>query len=448
MRASLNPLRDAILRRRDDGGIDLQREGLLDAAPGNGDDDDRRELVERLAADGASIEELRDAVTRDRLPLLALQRALSIDGDADYMLVEIAELSGISVDYLRALRRALGLATVEPREKHGTEADLAAARAVQGFREAGIPDEGLLEIARVLGHGMSLLAATIRRVLAGALTESGDSELEAALRYAEAAERLREELDPLLGYALAVHQREQIGSEVIAWSGEASRFPGSEEVTVCFADLVGFTELGQEISPSDLGHIAGRLSDHTVDCVQPPVRLVKMIGDAALLVSHDSNAILLTALELMETVAADDELPELRVGVTRGHAISYGGEWFGTPVNVASKLTAAARAGHVVATSTVRHDAAPGLRWSRPHRRRLPGVRRTLELFEVHLLPESRHEPWKGYDDETVDDIKARLADSTAATRRGVLLYERRHKRRKGVLHLVGARDNLQPSTR
>jgi adenylate cyclase len=441
VRANFNPLRDAILGRRDDGGIDVEREGLLDESPGDGDDD-RRELVEQLAADGASVEELRDAVRRDRLPLLALQRALAVDGDARYTLIEIAERSGLTVDYLHALRRALGLANIGPREQHGTHADLQAAKAVQGFREAGVPDEGLLEVARVLGHGMSLLAATIRRVLAAAFAESDDSELEAALRYAGAAEQLRKELDPLLGYALAVHQREQIGSEVIGWSGDPALFPGSEEVTVCFADLVGFTELGQEISPADLGRIAGRLSDHTVDCVQPPVRLVKMIGDAVLLASYDSDAVLLTALELMETVAADDELPALRVGVTRGHAISHGGEWYGTPVNVASKLTASARAGHVVATATVRDDAAdPGLRWSRPRRRRLRGVRRTLEVFEVRLAPESRNEPWSGYDLATVEQVKARLATSAANTRRSVLLYERRHKQRKGVLRLLAEDD-------
>jgi adenylate cyclase len=297
-----------------------------------------------------------------------------------------------------------------------------------------------LEIARVLGHGMSLLAATIRRVLAAGFVESGDTELEAALRYAEAAEQLRAEFDPLLGYALAVHQREQIGSEVVGQSGDAAQFTGAEEVTVCFADLVGFTELGQEISPSDLGRVAGRLSDHAVDCARPPVRLVKMIGDAALLVSHDTDAILVAALDLMEAVDGDDGLPGLRVGLARGHAISRGGEWYGTPVNVASKLTTVAPARRVLVTAAVREAAGPGLSWSRHRRRQLPGVRSPLEILEVRLPPEVSEEPWPRYDAATVEQIKKRLATSSRKTCEHVLLYERRNKARKGVLRAVSAR--------
>jgi adenylate cyclase len=434
--SKLDPLRRAILGRRD-ATIDVESEGLLDELPPDGDRDGRRELLEKLAQDGATVEELRDAVARDRLPLLALERALAVDGRVHYTLAQLAERSGLSDDFLRALRRALGLAQVEPQVEHATESDVEAARAVQRFREAGLPDEGLLEVARVLGHSMSLVAATIRRVLAAAFEEDGDSELEAALRYADAAKQLVEELDPLLGYALAVHQREQIGSEVIGRAGDAAPFPGAEEVTVCFADLVGFTELGQEISPSDLGRIVGRLTDLAVDCVRPPVRLVKMIGDAALLVSHDSDAALLTALELMDAVAADEELPVLRVGLTRGHAISRGGEWYGTPVNVASKLTASAPAGRVIATAEVRAATENGFAWSRRQRRRLPGVRRPLDVFEVGLPPESRAEPWPGYDRATVVEVKQRLASGTADMRRRVRLYERRHKQRKGVLRAV-----------
>ena len=436
----LDPLRDAILGRRDRSGIDLEREGLLADLPADGNGDDRRRLLEQLADDGATLEELRAAVDRDRLPLLALERALSLNGSPTYTLAQLADRSGVSVGYLRALRRALGLPQIGPREEHGTDADLEAAKAVRRFREAGVPDDGMLEIARVLGHGMSLLAATIRRVLAAALVDSGDTELEAALRYAEAAERLRDELDPLLGYALAVHQREQIGSEVIGRSGDAAHFSDAEEVTVCFADLVGFTELGQEISPSDLGHVAGRLSDHAVDCARPPVRLVKMIGDAALLVSHDSDAVVLSALDLMDAVDGDEQLPAMRAGLTRGHAISRGGEWYGTPVNIASKLTAAAPAGRVLATAEVRAAAGNGLAWSRRRRGRLPGVRSAIDVFEVRVPAEAGEEPWPGYDGATVEEVRKRLTTSTGDMRERVLRHERHNKRRKGVLRAVAAR--------
>jgi adenylate cyclase len=431
----LDPLREAIFGTPAREGFDPEREGLLDGARTDAERDARRELLDRLADDGATIRELRDAVDRERLPLLALERALSGNGSERYTLPQVAEHSGVEVAYLEALRRALGLAQLAPREVHGSDADVEAARTVQRFREAGVPDEGLLEIARALGHGMSLLAAAIRRVLAQAFAESEASELEAALRYAEVAEELRRELDPLLAYALAVHQREQIGSEVMGTADVAAGFDGSEEVTVCFADLVGFTRLGEKVGPSDLGRLAGRLSDLAVDCARPPVRLVKMIGDAAMFVSHDSDAVVMAALELAQRVSDDPGLPGLRVGIARGQAISRGGEWYGTPINVASKLTAAGKPGLVLTTSEVRDAAAGGLDWSR-HRRRqkLSGIGSRLETFHVELPAASRREPWPGYDGATVEQIKRRLADCDMDALQRVRRYEQRHKRRKGVL--------------
>ena len=369
----------------------------------------------------------------------ALERALSGNGSEWYTLAQVAERSRVEVGYLEALRRALGLAQVAPREVHGSAADVEAARTVQRFRDAGVPDDGLLEIARPLGHGMSLLAAAIRRVLAQAFAESEASELEAALRYAEVAGELRRELDPLLAYALAVHQREQIGSEVMRTADVVTGYDGSEEITVCFADLVGFTRLGEKVGPSDLVRLAGRLSDLAVDCARPPVRLVKMIGDAAMFVSHDSDAVVMAALELAQRVGDDPGLPGLRVGIARGQAISRGGEWYGTPINVASKLTAVGKPGLVLTTAEVREAAVGGLDWSR-HRRRqkLSGIDSRLETFQVEPPAAGRREPWPGYDGATVEQIKRRLADCDTNAVERVRLYER-HKRRKGVLSALDA---------
>jgi ferritin-like metal-binding protein YciE len=46
-------------------------------------------------------------------------------------------------------------------------------------------------------------------------------------------------------------------------------------------------------------------------------------------------------------------------------------------------------------------------------------------------------EPWPGYDELTVDEIRAVLSDSDEATAKKVAEYERRHKQRQGVLEAV-----------
>lgn len=51
-------------------------------------------------------------------------------------------------------------------------------------------------------------------------------------------------------------------------------------------------------------------------------------------------------------------------------------------------------------------------------------------------------EPWKGYDDQTVAEIRKALAGSDEATVREVRTYEAGHKNRQGVLDAVAAAQN------
>jgi adenylate cyclase len=69
--------------------------------------------------------------------------------------------------------------------------------------------------------------------------------------------------------------------------------------------------------------------------------------------------------------------------VARGETIERGGDWYGGPVNVASRVTAIARPGAVLATNDVHDDAEDGFRWSFAGRRRLKGVREPQPLFRV-----------------------------------------------------------------
>ncbi|TMK75825.1 MAG: adenylate/guanylate cyclase domain-containing protein, partial [Actinobacteria bacterium] len=59
--------------------IDFEAEGLLKGTRGKAREA-RKELLEELAADGVSLEDLRRAVEDDRLALLPVERVLEGDG--------------------------------------------------------------------------------------------------------------------------------------------------------------------------------------------------------------------------------------------------------------------------------------------------------------------------------------------------------------------------------
>ena len=72
------------------------------------------------------------------------------------------------------------------------------------------------------------------------------------------------------------------------------------------------------------------------------MQFIKTIGDAVMFVSTDSAALLRAALELLDA-AEKEGLPQLRVGLAAGSAVRRAGDWFGSPVNLASRVTGGPR---------------------------------------------------------------------------------------------------------
>lgn len=380
-----SPVPPAEPRQRGECGelIDFEAEGLLDGLDGR-EREARMRLLEELAAEGVPLDELRRAVAEDRLALLPVERVLE-GGGPRYTAAEVAERAGVEVGLLERQRRALGLSVPARDERVFNEQDVEAARRLRAFLEAGLPEDGVFEVTRVVGMGMAQIAAATRELIAEALLRPGDTERDVGRRYAEAARSLGPMIGPLLEHVFYLHQREQVRSEVVgAAEREAGSLPGSAEVGVCFADIVGFTRLGESLPPEELGAVTGRLSELAGEVAGPPVRLVKLIGDAAMLVSPETDPLLDAALALVEEAEAEREgFPLLRAGVAHGRALPRGGDWYGRPVNVASRITAIAYPGSVLCASEVREAAGDGYGWSSAGSRRLKGIRESIRLYRA-----------------------------------------------------------------
>jgi adenylate cyclase len=116
--------------------------------------------------------------------------------------------------------------------------------------------------------------------------------------------------------------------------------------------------------------------------VKSPASLVKTIGDAAMLVSTDPDALLETALDLLDAAEAEGrDFPALRAGVAIGEALNRWGDWYGAPVNVASRVTGVARPGSVLTTVEVRQAVGGSYAWSYAGKRRLKGLRNEIGLY-------------------------------------------------------------------
>ena len=365
----------------DDG--DIEASGLLD---GLADDvrAERAELIPWLLEQGITAEEIRASYA----PMLLPARR-TIGDDGTYVSArQISEWAGLDLDTLTRFQRASGLPSVEdPDAAVFMRPDGDTAVHIKRFIDAGIDPDLMLSVVRVLAEGLSNAAEVMRTTALAAVMHPGARELEIA----KSAQALVSEMAPLLGPMiqdmLMLQLRHSMETEAVNANERAAGapLPGARLVAVAFGDLVGFTRLGESVPPEELEQLANKLADAAREVATPPVRFIKTIGDAVMLVSKDTRALLDAMLRLSDAIEADEDLPQLRVGVAYGPAVSRAGDWFGSPVNLASRVTSAARPGSVLLAEAAREqigdDAA--FTWSFAKARRLKGIKDEVKLFRA-----------------------------------------------------------------
>ena len=175
--------------------MDLRAAGLLEGLEG-GARAARLELLRDLhAPQGVPLQELLSAIAEDRLVLLPLERMLTDGLCLD--VADLARLCGLDAEFVAAVRQALGLAPGAPGEPLFRDADVEAFRRLGRLRQvAGIPDEGVLEILRLLGHGFWRTSEALRTVVAEAIGRDDATEREVAGRSSRLPGRSGRSLSP------------------------------------------------------------------------------------------------------------------------------------------------------------------------------------------------------------------------------------------------------------
>jgi adenylate cyclase len=358
--------------------MDFDALGLLVGLEGE-ERAERRHLLDRLAEDGYSETELVKAVKENRLALLPVERVLG----GTYTAGEVEERTGLPAGTMARTRRQHGLPASEPEDRVFSDEDIEAAKSMKLFLDAGFAAERVDEITRVLGEGMGRLAATIAASFVETFLEAGESEDEVALRFAQLAEQLTPAFAPILVAAFKAHLRDSVQRGVLGLAElEAGDIAGAQDMAVCFADLVGFTRLGGQVEVGELSTVAGRLASLATAFTEPPVRLVKTIGDAAMFVSPAPAPLVEVALKLVDAFEAE-ELPSLRAGIAFGPALVRAGDYYGNSVNLASRVTGVARPGSVLCTREIRDAARDAFQWSSAGRHKLKGVSGPTPLYRA-----------------------------------------------------------------
>jgi adenylate cyclase len=361
--------------------VDLEASGLLDGLDGAARQD-RAELIAWLLDRGFSLEHISASAAAP--VMLPAYRILGDDGSL-VSAREICESTGIELEVLQRLQRAIGLPRIhDPDAAVLPRADAEAVRHAKTFLDVGYDPEDAVAVMRMLVESLGHAAAMMREAALKTLLRPGYSEIDLAQATEQLAEVAVPLLAPMMDDLMRLELRHSVEMEAVnAAERAAGTLPGARPITVAFADLAGFTRLGEALPAEDLERVASRLADLAHDVAIAPVRFVKSIGDAVMLVCSEPAPLLRAVLDL--GVAAANDLPAIRIGVASGSAVTRAGDWFGSPVNLASRVTAAARPGTVLVAESTRDLVGNGgnFEWFSIGARRLKGLRAEVKLFRV-----------------------------------------------------------------
>jgi adenylate cyclase len=338
-----------------------------------------RTLHDLLEASGVPVDDIERAEADGTLGLLAIDQMILADQGPKYTRAEVEARSGLGDDAAR-FWRALGLTDPRSDDVVFSDVDVEILQLVDQVLQLGLIEKDVaLQMARVIGSSISRIASAQIDAIESRVDEPPleDGTEPAVLR----ARFLLPSMPRILEYTWRRHMHVAARRRMVREAGSS----GETQVTVGFADLVGFTALSQQIDAHELAAVVDRFEATAYDTVaRLGGRVVKMIGDEVMFAVERADVGVEIALSLAEAYHDDESLSDVRVGLAIGPALEREGDLFGPTVNLASRIVSIAYAGSVVVSGEVRdaledHD---GLRWKSLRTRYLKDIGR-VQLWAV-----------------------------------------------------------------
>lgn len=326
------------------------------------------DLTAFLLSQGVAATKVEEAAKQGRrgLLLLAIDQLL-LPGPNYYTGQEAAEQAGIDRELARRLWRAMGFVDPHEHEPAYTKEDVQALRSLVKLQEQGIADpEIAVQMTRVMGQSLARVAeaqvvAAWER-LAEPLSATGMDEDEVAETIATLIRDITPSIEEFVVYVWRRHLAEAAKRKLAAVATGAGR---DQMIAVGFCDMTGFTRLGQELEDRELAATVDRFETEAYDLIASAGgRVVKVIGDEVMFVTDRPATAAEMGLRLAERFSEDDVVPDVRVGLAYGPALSREGDFLGATVNLASRVAAYALPGTVLVSDELNEEIAdePGFK--------------------------------------------------------------------------------------
>jgi adenylate cyclase len=345
------------------------------------------EVVETLRALGIPDDAIERAIERGD-PEGAIFEAVLMPAIAERSVSasEIEQRGGLPVAETQLLMEAFGLQPPAPHEPAFTREEADVFVELRRLQQVWPPELGI-QVARVYGRLLARIAQTgiqLFRLYVEPRLRADDRDRLAGLRAVQTAfARLLPLADPLL---VGVHRRWVEHELAQAAVGEAEAgghvLPGTVNVAFLFCDLKDFTAFAD--SEGDAAAVAA-IDTFAATVVRErggEFRMMKSLGDGFMLAYGDSPAAVAAGARIVNAMR-DPSSPGVHASVHQGLAIAREGDYFGTAVNLAARLLAAARRDELLATRPVVERTVSGFEWEPAGAHRVRGVTEPVELFRL-----------------------------------------------------------------
>jgi class 3 adenylate cyclase len=210
----------------------------------------------------------------------------------------------------------------------------------------------------VLGAAMARLAEAESTMIRAGMPDIQMTHTRDEFATAQAYRAIAEFI-PRLGALIDTVHRHHLISARTHFEGVLRDTSATVVCGIGFADLSSFTVLTQALTPAELSELLNQFAGAVSDVVHADGgRVVKFIGDEVMWVSASPARLVQAAVDLVDHPKAREEGLQVRAGLAYGSVLAINGDYFGTPVNLAARLVAAAEPGQILATAEL-HDELP-----------------------------------------------------------------------------------------
>jgi class 3 adenylate cyclase/YHS domain-containing protein len=154
------------------------------------------------------------------------------------------------------------------------------------------------------------------------------------------------------------------------------------------ADLSGYTALTEVHGSFSAAAIVTRFLELVHGALKSDVQLIETVGDEVLIISPNAKSILNTAIKLRDLVESEPHFPSIHVGLHGGKVVENKRRYFGTPLNLTSRIASFARGGQILCTKKIikEIEKIESIRFRTLGEKRFKNITSPVEIFEV--IPE------------------------------------------------------------